>query len=94
MTGLLGAPLLHQCSGDASQANTCTISLLGIELGTMRFAGVTFPMAPGPVHVAMQSELKLPDGLPDFAKTTTAALTVTAADGSSLICVRIHIEAV
>ena len=93
MTGVGGVRLLSDCGGDASSSKECKIALGPVNLGTLTFSGLAFPITKGHVVLPDIVKLALPAGLPSFATATTTTLKVTDSNGESLICVEIFTKA-
>merc|ERR1712139_71813 len=94
MTGVLSTVLVKDCSGDASQANTCDIvaPLLG-KVGTLAYQPVTFPIKAGDITGIPKVAVTLKPGLPASLETTTTTLKVTASNGEKAMCVKIMTKA-
>jgi len=92
MTGVGGVSLMT-CSGDASKAQSCSIKVGPIPIGTMSFEGVTFPVKKGTISGIPKVSVKLPATLPKFATATTTTLHVTTKSGDKVICVEIMTKA-
>merc|ERR1711904_724508 len=65
MTGVLGAVLVKDCKGDASQANTCDIEapLFG-KVGTLTYQPTAFPIKAGDITGVPKVAVTLKAGLP------------------------------
>merc|ERR1719379_2336636 len=94
MTGVLGAVLVKNCKGDASQANTCDIEapLFG-KVGSLSYQPATFPIKAGDISGVPKVGVTLKAGLPSSVEATTTTLRVTGSDGGKVICVRIMTKA-
>merc|ERR1711904_325147 len=94
MTGVLGAVLVKDCKGDASQANTCDIEapLFG-KVGTLTYQPTPFPIKAGDITGVTKVGATLKDGLPSSVETTTTTLKFTSSDGDKVICVQIMTKA-
>merc|ERR1712232_1527912 len=90
MTGVLGAVLVKNCEGDASEANTCDIEapLFG-KVGSLSYVPTTFPIKAGDINGVPKVGVTLKAGLPSSVEATTTTLRVTGADGDKVICVQI-----
>merc|ERR1712072_806051 len=82
MTGSIGQ-LLH-CSGDASSSKTCHLPL---NVGSLTFDAMTFPIAAGQVPVSV--DLSLSSLLPATLATTKTVAKATAQSGEALFCMEI-----
>merc|ERR1711990_824912 len=82
MTGAIGR-LLH-CSGDASASRTCHLPL---NVGSLTFDALSFPIAAGKVPVSV--DLSLSSLLPAALATTKTVAKATAASGAALFCMEI-----
>merc|ERR1711981_886941 len=82
MTGAIGQ-LLH-CSGDASASKTCHLPL---NVGSLTFDALHFPIAAGKVPVSV--DLSLSSLLPATLATTKTVAKATAKSGASLFCMEI-----
>merc|ERR1711990_434474 len=82
MTGAIGR-LLH-CSGDASASKTCHLPL---NVGSLTFDALSFPIAAGKVPVSV--DLSLSSLLPAALATTKTVAKATASNGASLFCMEI-----
>merc|ERR1719311_353977 len=94
MTGVLGAVLVKNCKGDASQANTCDIEapLFG-KVGSLSYQPATFPIKAGAISGVPKVAVTLKAGLPSSVESTTTTLKVTGSDGDKVICVEIMTKA-
>merc|ERR1712139_415257 len=94
MTGVLSTVLVKDCSGDASQGQTCDIvaPLLG-KVGSLAYQPVTFPIEAGDISGIPKVAVTLKAGLPASLETTTTTLKVTASNGDKAICVQIMTKA-
>merc|ERR1712176_480871 len=94
MTGVLGAVLVKNCTGDAGQANTCDIEapLFG-KVGSLSYQPATFPIKAGAISGVPKVAVTLKAGLPSSVEATTTTLKVTGSDGDNVICVRIMTKA-
>eukprot|EP00658_Telonema_sp_P-2_P064932 TRINITY_DN54297_c0_g1_i1.p2 TRINITY_DN54297_c0_g1~~TRINITY_DN54297_c0_g1_i1.p2 ORF type:complete len:199 (+),score=46.40 TRINITY_DN54297_c0_g1_i1:144-740(+) len=88
MTGIGGLKLVD-CSGDASKAQSCDIKVLGLKLGSLDFAGVTFPVPAGPTSGIPKISVTLPKNLPASASSTTTDVTVTDTAGNQMMCITV-----
>ena len=82
MTGAIGQ-LLH-CSGDASASKTCHLPL---NVGSLTFDALNFPIAAGQVPVSV--DLSLSSLLPATLATTKTVAKATAQNGAPLFCMEI-----
>merc|ERR1719460_1247702 len=82
MTGAIGQ-LLH-CSGDASASKTCHLPL---NVGSLTFDALNFPIATGKVPVSVK--LSLSSLLPATLATTKTVAKATASNGAALFCMEI-----
>merc|ERR1712057_96605 len=82
MTGAIGQ-LLH-CTGDASASKTCHLPL---NVGSLTFDALSFPIAAGKVPVSV--DLSLSSLLPAALATTKTVAKATAKSGESLFCMEI-----
>merc|ERR1711970_1562162 len=82
MTGAIGR-ILH-CSGDASASKTCHLPL---NVGSLTFDALTFPIAAGKVPVSV--DLSLSSLLPAALATTKTVAKATASNGAALFCMEI-----
>merc|ERR1711970_1183557 len=82
MTGAIGQ-LLH-CSGDASASKTCHLPL---NVGSLTFDALNFPIAAGKVPVSV--DLSLSSLLPATLATTKTVAKATAQNGAPLFCMEI-----
>merc|ERR1712232_992835 len=94
MTGVLGAVLVKDCKGDASQANTCDIEapLFG-KVGSLSYQPATFPIKAGDISGVPKVGVTLKAGLPSSVESTTTTLKFTGSDGGKVICVQIMTKA-
>merc|ERR1711904_547335 len=94
MTGVLGAVLVKNCKGDASQANTCDIEapLFG-KVGTLTYQPTAFPIKAGDISGVPKVGVTLKAGLPSSVESTTTTLKFTGSDGDKVICVQIMTKA-
>lgn len=67
----------------------CNVELGPIKIGTLTYAGLTFPLSKGHLNLSPIVQLSLPPNLPSFALTTKTALKVTDSNSESLICIDI-----
>merc|ERR1711871_14537 len=88
MTGLFGVKLLD-CQGDGAVSQTCPIKLAGVELGSLAFSGITFPIKKGDVSGVPKVDITLSSSIPSAASKTTTTLHVTSKSGDKVICVEI-----
>merc|ERR1711959_390774 len=91
--GVLSTVLVKDCSGDASQAQTCDIiaPLLG-KVGSLAYQPVAFPIKAGEISGIPKVAVTLKAGLPASLETTTTTLKVKASNGAiyhDAICVQI-----
>jgi hypothetical protein len=93
MTGLGGLKLLD-CSGDASQAQTCDVKapLFG-KVGSLAYQPVSFPIKAGDITGVPKVGVTLDKGLPPAFETTTTTLQVTGSNGAKVLCVKIMTKA-
>merc|ERR1711977_651819 len=82
MTGAIGR-LLH-CTGDASASKTCHLPL---NVGSLTFNAMKFPIAAGKVPVSV--DLSLSGLLPPALATTKTIAKATAKSGEQLFCLEI-----
>merc|ERR1711970_603267 len=82
MTGAIGQ-LLH-CTGDASASKTCHLPL---NVGSLTFDALKFPIAAGKVPVSV--DLSLSSLLPATLATTKTVAKATAKSGAALFCMEI-----
>merc|ERR1719247_1882424 len=82
MTGSIGQ-LLH-CTGDASASKTCHLPL---NVGSLTFNAMKFPIAAGKVPVSV--DLSLSSLLPATLATTKTVAKATAQNGAPLFCMEI-----
>merc|ERR1712125_121134 len=89
MTGVGGLKLLD-CSGDASQAQTCDVKapIFG-KVGSLGYQPVSFPIKAGDITGIPKVAVTLSSSLPASLESTTTTLKVTGSDGTGVICVNI-----
>merc|ERR1712232_1356402 len=80
MTGVGGLKLLD-CSGDASQAQTCDVKapIFG-KVGSLGYQPVSFPIKAGDISGIPKVGVTLKAGLPAALEATTTTLQVTGSD--------------